>query len=192
MQVTTIGFDLARNVFQVHSVAMDGAAVIRKRLRRARVLEFFVDLAPCLVGMEACPRRVRHHRCARYRARRLLDREDLRTVKRLRGCRGWPRSAAGVVGGAFPGSRSTHQDSRKKSKTCGSTATRVEFRAATPVDQRRVSSLRKRRSLWPLRVLPIVSQANNQEEGRNKYKLESIRGQKLGYVHRPFPWRREP
>jgi transposase len=164
MQVTTIGFDLAKNVFQVHGVAKDGAAVIRRRLRRARVLEFFADLAPCLVGMEACAsahhwgrelmklghtvklmppsyvkpyvrrgkndaadaeaiceavtrpnmrfvpvkttdqqavlmlhrtrallirqrtmlanacpsRRVRHHRCARYRARRLLDREDLR------------------------------------------------------------------------------------------------------------------
>jgi transposase len=54
MQVTTIGFDLAKNVFQVHGVAKDGAAVIRKRLQRARVLEFFADLAPCLVGMEAC------------------------------------------------------------------------------------------------------------------------------------------
>ena len=51
MQVTPIGFDLAKNVFQVHGVAKDGAAVIRKRLRRARVLEFFADLAPCLVGM---------------------------------------------------------------------------------------------------------------------------------------------
>jgi transposase len=56
MQVITIGFDLAKNVFQVHGVARDGAAVIRKRLRRARVLEFFADLAPCLVGMEACER----------------------------------------------------------------------------------------------------------------------------------------
>jgi transposase len=54
MQVITIGFDLAKNVFQVHGVARDGAAVIRKRLRRARVLEFLADLAPCLVGMEAC------------------------------------------------------------------------------------------------------------------------------------------
>jgi len=54
MQVTTIGFDLSKNVFQVHGVAESGAAVIRKRLRRAQVLEFFADLAPCLVGMEAC------------------------------------------------------------------------------------------------------------------------------------------
>ena len=53
MQVSTIGFDLAKNVFQVHGVAKDGAAVIRKRLRRAQVLAFFTDLPPCLVGMEA-------------------------------------------------------------------------------------------------------------------------------------------
>jgi transposase len=54
MQVTTIGFDLSKNVFQVHGVAESGAMVVRKRLRRAQVLEFFAGLAPCLVGMEAC------------------------------------------------------------------------------------------------------------------------------------------
>jgi transposase len=54
MQVTTIGFDLAKNVFQVHGVAESGAVVIGKRLRRAQVLEFFAGLAPCLVGIEAC------------------------------------------------------------------------------------------------------------------------------------------
>jgi transposase len=54
MQVSTIGFDLSKNVFQVHGVAENGAMVVRKRLRRAQVLEFFAGLAPCLVGMEAC------------------------------------------------------------------------------------------------------------------------------------------
>jgi transposase len=54
MQVTTIGFDLAKNVFQVHGIAESGAAVVRKRLRRAQVLAFFTNLPPCLVGMEAC------------------------------------------------------------------------------------------------------------------------------------------
>ena len=54
MQVTTIGFDLAKNVFQVHGIAESGAAVVRKRLRRAQVVAFFTDLPPCLVGMEAC------------------------------------------------------------------------------------------------------------------------------------------
>src|SRR5271169_6236547 len=54
MQVSTIGFDLSKNVFQAHGVAENGAVIIRKRLRRAQVLSFFADLAPCLVGMEAC------------------------------------------------------------------------------------------------------------------------------------------
>jgi transposase len=54
MQVTTIGLDLAKNVFQVHGVDGDGGVVVRRALRRAQLLPFFHELAPCLVGMEAC------------------------------------------------------------------------------------------------------------------------------------------
>ena len=54
MQVTTIGLDLAKQIFQVHGVGPGGKAVVRKRLRRAEVLSFFAALPPCLVGMEAC------------------------------------------------------------------------------------------------------------------------------------------
>jgi transposase len=54
MQITTIGFDLGKTVFQVHAVDADGVTVIRKRLRRAEVLSFFAGLEPCLIGMEAC------------------------------------------------------------------------------------------------------------------------------------------
>jgi transposase len=54
MQITTIGIDLAKTVFQLHAVDADGKAVVRKRLRRAEVLSFFVGLEPCLIGMEAC------------------------------------------------------------------------------------------------------------------------------------------
>lgn len=54
MQVTTIGLDLAKNVFQVHGVDTNGLVVVRKALRRAQLLLFFKELAPCLVGMEAC------------------------------------------------------------------------------------------------------------------------------------------
>ena len=54
MDVTTIGLDLAKTVFQVHGVDASGAAVIRKTLRRQQVLPFFAKLHPCLVGMEAC------------------------------------------------------------------------------------------------------------------------------------------
>jgi len=52
--VTTIGLDLAKNVFQVHGVDAAGAAVLRQRLTRSRVLKFFAKLPPCLVGIEAC------------------------------------------------------------------------------------------------------------------------------------------
>jgi hypothetical protein len=54
MQITTIGIDLAKTVFQLHAVDADGATVIRKRLRRAEVLSFVSGLEPCLIGMEAC------------------------------------------------------------------------------------------------------------------------------------------
>ena len=54
MQVTTIGLDLAKNVFQVHGVDAEGGGVVRKKLRRVDVLAFFSALPPCLIGMEAC------------------------------------------------------------------------------------------------------------------------------------------
>jgi transposase len=53
-QITTIGLDLAKNVFQVHGIGDAGKVLVRKQLRRAEVLSFFAALAPCLVGMEAC------------------------------------------------------------------------------------------------------------------------------------------
>jgi transposase len=54
-EVSTIGLDIAKSVFQVHGVDIAGAVVIRKRVSRAKVLEYFGELAPCLVGIEACP-----------------------------------------------------------------------------------------------------------------------------------------
>jgi transposase len=54
MQITTIGLDLAKHVFQVHAVDAAGAVVVRKALRRAQVLPFFAKLPPCLIGIEAC------------------------------------------------------------------------------------------------------------------------------------------
>ena len=53
-QVTTIGLDLAKAVFQVHGVDAVGAVMMRRAARRSRVLAFFAKLPPCLVGMEAC------------------------------------------------------------------------------------------------------------------------------------------
>jgi transposase len=54
MQVSTIGLDLAKNVFQVHGVDANEKVVVRKQLRRSQVIAFFEGLSPCLVGMEAC------------------------------------------------------------------------------------------------------------------------------------------
>jgi transposase len=54
MQITTIGLDLAKNVFQVHGVDAEGNVVVRRKLHRAQVREFFAGLTPCLIGMEAC------------------------------------------------------------------------------------------------------------------------------------------
>lgn len=54
MQVTTVGLDLAKHVFQVHGIDGTGIVVLRKRLRRAEVLSFFAKLPACRIGMEAC------------------------------------------------------------------------------------------------------------------------------------------
>ena len=52
--ITTIGLDIAKSVFQVHGVDAAGEVVIRRRLSRGRVLAFFEKLPRCLVGIEAC------------------------------------------------------------------------------------------------------------------------------------------
>ena len=54
MQVTTVGLDLAKNIFQVHGVSENGEVAFNQALRRAQLLAFFEKLTPCLVGMEAC------------------------------------------------------------------------------------------------------------------------------------------
>jgi transposase len=54
MHVTTVGLDLAKNVFQVHGIAEDGEVVFNRPLRRAQMPPFFQRLGPCLIGMEAC------------------------------------------------------------------------------------------------------------------------------------------
>ena len=53
-KISTIGLDLAKNLFQVHGVDAQGQVVVKKQLRRWQMLDFFGKLAPCLVGMEAC------------------------------------------------------------------------------------------------------------------------------------------
>ena len=53
-KISTIGLDLAKNVFQLHGVDASGAVVLKKQLRRGAIEKFFAQLPPCLVGMEAC------------------------------------------------------------------------------------------------------------------------------------------
>ena len=53
-EITTIGLDIAKSIFQVHAVNAEGEGVVRRQLRRSRVLAFFSKLPPCLVGIEAC------------------------------------------------------------------------------------------------------------------------------------------
>ena len=65
-EVSTIGLDIAKSVFQVHGVDAGGAVVIRKRVRRVKVLELFAALPSCLIGIEACP-------SAHYWSRRLQE-----------------------------------------------------------------------------------------------------------------------
>jgi transposase len=54
MKITTVGIDLAKNVFQIHAIDGLGKVALKKQLKRDKVAEFFVNLPPCLVGMEAC------------------------------------------------------------------------------------------------------------------------------------------
>ena len=54
MKITTIGIDLAKNVFQVHGVDERGRTVLKKQLKRDQMAAFFAKLPACLIGLEAC------------------------------------------------------------------------------------------------------------------------------------------
>src|SRR5437899_2269909 len=54
MKVTRIGLDIAKQIFELHGVNRRGRVVLRKTLKRERVLEFFAQLEPCEVALEAC------------------------------------------------------------------------------------------------------------------------------------------
>ena len=66
MEITTIGLDIAKRVFQAHGVDASGKAVLRRKLRHAEVLAVFEGLPPCLVGIEACG--TAHHWAREIRA----------------------------------------------------------------------------------------------------------------------------
>ena len=54
MDITTLGIDIAKSVFQLHGIDADGAVVVQKKLRRGAMLNFLGNVRPCLIGMEAC------------------------------------------------------------------------------------------------------------------------------------------
>ncbi|MCP3971588.1 MAG: transposase [Rhodobacteraceae bacterium] len=54
MTITTIGLDIAKNVFQVHGIGESGETLLKRRLRRSQMFAFFAELPPCVIGMEAC------------------------------------------------------------------------------------------------------------------------------------------
>ena len=54
MKISTVGLDLAKNVFQVHAIDENGKAVVCKAMRRRQMIPFFTKLSPCLIGIEAC------------------------------------------------------------------------------------------------------------------------------------------
>jgi transposase len=77
-EITTLAIDLAKNVFQLHGVDARGACQLRRRLRRAQLLSYMVQMPPCLVAMEACA-------SAHYWAREFikLGARSLRVVRRV-------------------------------------------------------------------------------------------------------------
>lgn len=77
-EVSTIGLDIAKSIFQVHGVDGDGAVIIRKRIGCSKLLEFFAALPRCVIGIEACPSA--HHlgpRAGRARPHREADAAEL-------------------------------------------------------------------------------------------------------------------
>jgi transposase len=54
MEITIVGLDIAKRLFQLHGVDATGKTVLRRKLQRSEVLAFFKALSPCLVGIEAC------------------------------------------------------------------------------------------------------------------------------------------
>lgn len=91
--VSIIGLDLAKNVFQAHGAAADGSVVFRRKLSRAQLVKFFAAQSPCLVAMEACANAPLGANDRRPRAHRQADpaglREALREAaeERCRRCR---------------------------------------------------------------------------------------------------------
>src|SRR3954452_9377085 len=102
MLITTIGLDIAKNVFQIHGIDAKEKVVARKQLRRSQLIPFFKALPPCLIGMEAC---ATPHYWARELTKlghevRLMPAEDVKaTSSATKAMRLMPRRSAKRFGG---------------------------------------------------------------------------------------------
>lgn len=135
-EVTTIGLDLAKRVFQVHGADAKGRPVLQKKLRREEVLSFFAKLPPCVVGMEACASS--HHWAREIRAlghdARMIPASYVKPYRaskeRRSGRRGDLRSSD-----ATGSSHSSDQVADATGVACPASHTRTSFAAAGFVDQ---------------------------------------------------------
>jgi transposase len=75
MQITTIGLDIAKNVFQAHGIDRNEKVVARKQLRRGHVIRFFQSLSPCLLALRPVPQLTIGRVNSRY-ARSVASRVD--------------------------------------------------------------------------------------------------------------------
>jgi hypothetical protein len=93
MQITTIGLDIAKNLFQFHGIGGAERVGVRKQLRRSQVIAFFEALSPCLVGMKACASAHHWARAGETGSRRSPDAGEGREGPVARCRAGLPRRA---------------------------------------------------------------------------------------------------
>ena len=102
MNISTVGLDLAKNVFQVHAIDDTGQVIVRRSLRRRQVMPFFGKLEACLIGMEACGTSHFWARAAGVGARSEADAADLRHALRQARQDGCGRRGSDLRGGDAP------------------------------------------------------------------------------------------
>ena len=163
-QVTTIGLDLAKRVFQVHGVDAAGAVVLRRQLKRRQMVPFFTKLPSCLIGMEACG--TAHHwgrtlRALGHEVRLIPPAYAKAYVRRNKTD---PADAEAHLRGGRAGRRCAcpnQERSRPGDGGGGASGARAAHRAAHSDDQhvaRRTAEFRRCRGQWPQHVGGLVAE----------------------------------
>jgi hypothetical protein len=126
MSITTVGLDIAKQIFQVHGADTDGRVVLRKKLRRNQVAAFFANLPPCVVGLEAC--------CGSHYWARVLSR-----------CGHWARLIAPQF--VKPYVKSNKNDANDAEAICEAVSRpQMRFVSTKSVEQQDIQSLHRVRS----------------------------------------------